>query len=69
MDSLMSQPRGALSFQKDVRDFVGAAEKLLSPALRISPLTADECDLIAEYLVIMTHAKHPWSKRLPIKHL
>jgi hypothetical protein len=68
MDSVMSQPRGVLSFQKDVRDFVGAAERLLSPALRTSPLTADECDLIAEYLVLMTNAKHSWSKGLPIKH-
>ena len=38
MDSVMSQKGGVLSFQKDVRDFVGAAEKLLSPVLRISPI-------------------------------
>ena len=67
MDSVMSQLRGALPLQKDVRDFVGAAEKLLSPVLRTSQLTESECDLIAGYLIIMTNAKHPWSKRLPMK--
>ena len=57
-----------LSVQKDVRDFVKVAERLLSPALRTSPLTREECDLIFEYLVTMLNAKHPWSKRLPIKY-
>jgi hypothetical protein len=69
MDAIRSaDPVGLLSVQKDVQDFVQAAERLLSPALRISPLTSDECDLIGEYLMSMTNAKHPWSKRLPIKY-
>ncbi len=68
MESI-SPPTGGMSPpQKDVRDFVEAAEKLLSPALRTSPLTANECELIAEYLITMTNAKHPWSKTLPIKY-
>ena len=63
-----AEPVGLLSVQKDVQDFIRAAEKLLSPALRASPLTPDECDLIGEYLMSMSNAKHPWSKTLPIKY-
>src|SRR5687768_16264375 len=48
--------RWKVAATEDVRDFVEAAEKLLSPVLRISPLTANECDVIAEYLMSMTNA-------------
>jgi hypothetical protein len=69
MDAIKSaETVGLLSVQKDVQDFIQAAERLLSPALRTSPLTSDECDLIGEYLMSMSNAKHPWSKRLPIKY-
>ena len=59
---------GVLSVQKDVQDFMQAAEKLLSPALRTTPLTAEECYLIREYVMSLSNEKHPWSKDLPIKY-
>jgi hypothetical protein len=68
MDAMRSEAVGVLSVQKDVQDFIQAAERLLSSALRSSQLTAEECDLIGEYLVTMLNAKHPWSKKLPIKY-
>ena len=57
-----------LSVRKEVRDFAQAAETLLSPALLTTMLTVDECDLIKEYVMMMSNAKHPWSKTLPIKY-
>jgi hypothetical protein len=54
--------------RKEVRDFIRAAETLLSPALLGSELTTDECDLITEYVITMSNARHPWSKGLPIKY-
>ncbi len=68
MDAMRSDAVGVLPVQKDVQDFVQAAERLLSPALRSSQFTPEECDLISEYLMSMSNAKHPWSKRLPIKY-
>lgn len=53
---------------KDVLDFIKAAETLLSPAMRTSELTSDECEIIAEYLITMSQVKHPWSKVLPVKY-
>ena len=57
-----------VSVRKEVRDFVQAAETLLSPALLGSELTTDECDLIGEYVITLSNAKQPWSKVLPIKY-
>lgn len=57
-----------VSVRGDVRDFVQAAEKLLSPALRTTALTAEECYLIREYIMSLSNGKHPWSKGLPIKY-
>lgn len=57
-----------VSVQKDVQDFIEAAEKLLSPALRTTAFTPDECYLIREYIMSLSHARHPWSKDLPIKY-
>lgn len=58
---------GILPVCKDVQEFIQAAEKLLSPALRATPLTAEECFLIREYVMSMSNARHPWSKGLSIK--
>lgn len=67
-DKVQNKWRWRISFQKDVQDFIQAAEKLLSPALRTTPLTAEECYLIREYVMSLSNAKHPWSKDLPIKY-
>jgi len=61
---IVAKPVGPVvlkSVRKEVRDFIEAAEILLSPALLTSELTADECDLIKEYIMTMSHAKHPWT--------
>lgn len=50
-----------LPVRKEVRDFLQAAEQLLSPALRNSELTPEECHLICDYLKTMCHTNHPWS--------
>lgn len=50
-----------LPVRKEVRDFLVAAENLLSPSLRNSELTTEECHLICDYLMTMCHANHPWS--------
>jgi hypothetical protein len=57
-----------LSVRKEVRDFVQAAEALLSPVALTSELTADECDLIKEYVMMLSNTRQPWSKGLPIKY-
>jgi len=54
-----------LPVRQEVHEFVRAAEKLLSPALRVSPLTDVECEYIREYLMTMSRAGHPWSRGLP----
>jgi len=51
--------------RSEVHEFIGAAEKLLSPALLVSPLTDVECEYIREYLMTMSRAGHPWSRGLP----
>ena len=53
-----------LPVRKEVEDFVLAAEKLLSPILRSSELTPDECHIICEYLTTMCRETHPWSSHL-----
>jgi hypothetical protein len=58
----MSKP-AQLSVCKEVKDFVLAAEKLLSPILRSPELTTEECQLICEYLTTMCRGTHPWSNQ------
>ena len=53
-----------LPVRKEVQDFVLAAEKLLSPVLRSSELTPEECHIICEYLTTMCSGPHPWSSQL-----
>ncbi len=53
-----------LGVRKEVVNFTKAAEILLSPVLMSPPLTQEECDLIAEYVMALTHVKNPWSKSL-----
>ena len=57
-----------LQVRQEVREFVDAAEILLAPVLLASPLTEEECALIREYVMSMSHARHPWSKGLPIRY-
>ena len=58
----------ALQVRKEVHEFVQAAEFLLSPALQTPALTHEECNLIAEYVMSLSHAKQPWSKSLIMKY-
>ena len=59
---------GVLPIRVEVKNFMVAAEILLSPAMRNYEFTPNECDLIREYIMNLSHAKHPWSKTLPIKY-
>jgi hypothetical protein len=55
-------------FRLEVRQFVLAAETLISPALMDSDLTPDECDIIAYYVMTLSNAKHPWAKDLTVRY-
>ena len=57
-----------LPVRKEVRDFMRAAEILLSPVLLDSDLTDEECAGVRMYVMALSHAKRPWSKGLPIKY-
>jgi hypothetical protein len=48
-----------VSVQEDVAAFIEAAEQVLSPALRTTAFTPDECDLIREYVMSLSHARPP----------
>lgn len=52
-----------LPVREEVQNFVLAAERLLSPCLRRSELTPEECHIICEYLRTMCHGTHPWSNQ------
>jgi hypothetical protein len=55
--------------RNEVIEFVRSTETLLlSPILLKPDLNQKECDLIAEYVQMMSLSKHPWSKSLPIKY-
>jgi hypothetical protein len=47
-----------------VQAFVSASESLLSPALRPSELTPEECQVIAQYVMDLSNVKTPWSGHL-----
>jgi hypothetical protein len=68
MEGVRSTAAATLPISKDVRDFIKAAETLLSPAARTSDLTPDEIEIIGEYVITLSNAKQPWSKILPIKY-
>ena len=57
-----------LPVRREIHEFIQAAEFLLSPALEIPELTYEECSLIAEYVMSLSHAKQPWSKSLIMKY-
>lgn len=57
-----------ITVRKKVSDFLLASEALLSPALRSSELTTEECDLIAEYVMTLLRSSNPWSKALPVRY-
>ncbi len=65
MDVPKSDVEVKMHLRSEVHEFIVAAEKLLSPALRVSALTDLECEYIREYLMTMSRAGHPWSKGLP----
>ncbi len=51
-------------FRHEVQDFVRAAEVLLSPALLKPELSPNECKIIAQYVMSLSHFDRPWSKLL-----
>lgn len=67
MDVTKSKFEVKVHLRREVHEFIEAAETLLSPALLDSDLTEEECGYIREYVMAMSHARHPWSKGLPIK--
>ena len=58
----------SLPVRKEVQDFILISETLLSPALLTSALTPEECEIIAEYIMSLSHLKHPWSKSLVLRY-
>lgn len=58
----------SLPVRKEVQDFILVSETLLSPALLTSALTPEECEIIAEYVMSLSHLKHPWSKSLVLRY-
>ena len=53
---------------RQTQDFILVSETLLSPALLSSALTPEECEIIAEYIMSLSHLKHPWSKSLVLRY-
>ncbi len=54
----------SVAFSPAVEAFVSASETLLSPALRQSNLTPEECHVIAQYVMDLSNVKTPWSGHL-----
>lgn len=52
------------AFSPAVQAFVNASEVLLSPSLRRSDLTPEECHVIAQYVMDLSNVKTPWSGHL-----
>lgn len=50
----------SVPIRKEVEDFLKASETLLSPALRQSELSPEECLLIADYVMSLSDPKTPW---------
>ena len=66
--SAPSAPVNLPQVRPKLLQFVLAAERVLSPALRDPELTREECDLIAMYVENLSQARHPWGKSLPMKY-
>ena len=66
--SAPSTPVKQPQIRSELLQFVEAAERVLSPALRDVELTPEECDLIAMYVENLSQARHPWGKSLRIKY-
>ena len=47
-----------------VAAFVSASQTLLSPSLRPTDLTPEECEVIARYVMDLSNVKTPWSGHL-----
>ena len=58
-----------LPVRTEVLDFLRTSETILLAPLLMNPaLTNAECDLIAECVMNLSHAKHPWSKSLILRY-
>jgi hypothetical protein len=55
-------------FQPQVQEFIRATEAMLSFASLGENLTPDECDIIAYYVMTLSHAKYPWAKELTVRY-
>jgi hypothetical protein len=56
------------SFSPPVQAFIVASETLMSPAALSHDFTPEERDIIAEYVMMLSGAKHPWSKELAVRY-
>lgn len=57
----------SIAVRKEVQDFMQVSESLRSPAI-LTELTREECELIADQVMSLSHAKQPWSKSLITKY-
>jgi hypothetical protein len=57
-----------LPVRKEVLDFLKASEHLLAYPLFDSEFTSEECDLIADYIMTLSQAQHPWGKSLTVRY-
>ena len=58
----------SLPARKEVLDFLKASEHLLAYPMFDSEFTPEECDLIAEYVMSLSQARHPWGKSLTVRY-
>ena len=56
--------RSSVAFSPAVEAFISASDRLLSPALRQTNLTPEECHIIAQYVMDLSNVKTPWSGHL-----
>ena len=59
---------GVLPIRVEVKNFMVAAEFVVSPYFRNFEFKTDYCELIHEFVMSMSHVKHTCSKTLPIKY-
>jgi hypothetical protein len=57
-----------LPVRKEVLDFLKASETLLAYPMFASEFTPEECDVIADYIMTLSQARHPWGKSLTVRY-
>jgi hypothetical protein len=57
-----------LPVRKEVLDFLKVSETLLAYPMFTSELTPEECDVIADYIMTLSQARHPWGKSFAVRH-